>query len=125
VAPATPRGQQRLSRGLVGAGLSVDRARCYAERLAAPGAFTGGLNWYRGIPLVRPGKVHRPVSVPTLYIWGPEDRFLAQRAVDLTRRWVTGFYQLEVLPNAGHWLPEENPDAVAALVVAHARRFSR
>jgi pimeloyl-ACP methyl ester carboxylesterase len=122
VAPSTLRGQQRLTRSLERAGLPADRARRYAEQLAAPGAFTGGLNWYRGIPFARSGKPHRAVSVPTLYICGPEDRFLGKRAVDLTRQWVTGFYQLEVLPGAGHWLPECNAEQVAALILAHARR---
>lgn len=125
VAPSTPRGQQRLSRSLERAGLPAERAGFYAERLAAPGAFTGGLNWYRGIVFTRSGKPHRAVSVPTLYICGPEDRFLGKRAVDLTRQWVTGFYRLEVLPGAGHWLPECNAEQVAALILAHTARQHR
>jgi pimeloyl-ACP methyl ester carboxylesterase len=125
VAPSTPRGQQRLSRGLERSGLPADRARFYAERLAAPGALTGGLNWYRGIVFTRSGKPPRAVSVPTLYIYGPEDPFLGKLAVDLTQPWVTGFYQLEILPGAGHWLPECNPEPVAALILAHASRQHR
>jgi hypothetical protein len=56
---------------------------------------------------------------------GPEDPFLSKRAVDLTRPWCTGFFQLEILPGAGHWLPECNPDAVGALILAHAHGHPR
>jgi pimeloyl-ACP methyl ester carboxylesterase len=42
----------------------------------------------------------------------------------LCGRYVSGPYRFEVLEGASHWLPEEVPERVAALLVAHFARTS-
>lgn len=117
----TAAGRERVVRGLARDGLPAERARACVDRLAAPGALTAALNWYRALPLTPPGSV-RPVTVPTLYVWGPGDRYLGRAAAEATAGYVRGPYRFEVLDGAGHWLADREPATVAGLVVEHARR---
>ena len=88
------------------------------RRLAEPGALTSALNWYRALNLeVRIGKIR----VPTLYIWGSQDLALGKTAAMETARYVTGPYRFEKLEGKSHWLLEEVPDQVSALVLEHIR----
>ncbi len=94
-------------------------ADAYVRHLSRPGALTAALNWYRAMPLLPPGALSGPVEVPTLYVWGRHDRFLGERAALLTGSCVAGPYRLEILADAGHWLPEEHPGTVAGLILDH------
>lgn len=86
------------------------------QRLAEPGALTAVLNWYRALDLtVRVGKV----TVPTLYIWSTQDHALGEAAAMATSKYVTGPYCFERLEGSTHWLLEEVPDQVSALVLKH------
>jgi pimeloyl-ACP methyl ester carboxylesterase len=102
---------------LVGTGLADDHARRYAARAARPGGFTGPLNWYRAIPL-EPLRA-RPVRVPTLLVHGGRDRFITSAAVELSRRRVSGPCRLETLDGVSHWIPEQEPARLTALVTEH------
>jgi pimeloyl-ACP methyl ester carboxylesterase len=97
----------------------VDR---YAAAMAEPGALTGALNWYRGIPFSRRPPLGR-IKVPTSYVWGRHDIALARRAVELTADYVLGPYEVVEL-EAGHWLPETKPDAVADAIIARVMSTS-
>lgn len=89
----------------------------YREAWAQPGALTGMLNWYRALLRVRP---RRPpglrVSVPTLLIWGAQDRFLeremAQPSIDLCDRG-----RLVMIEEATHWVQHEEPERVNRLLL--------
>jgi pimeloyl-ACP methyl ester carboxylesterase len=94
----------------------VDR---YVEAMAEPGALTGALNWYRGIPFSMRQPLG-PIKVPTSYIWGRRDFALARAAVNLTADYVDGPYEVVEL-EAGHWLPETVPDLVADAILARVR----
>jgi pimeloyl-ACP methyl ester carboxylesterase len=88
------------------------------RRLAQPGALTSVLNWYRALnPEVRIGKI----SVPTLYIWGSQDLALGETAAIDTARYMSGPYHFKKLVGCSHWLLEEVPDQVSALVLKHIR----
>jgi pimeloyl-ACP methyl ester carboxylesterase len=94
----------------------VDR---YAAAMAEPGALTGALNWYRGIPFSTRSPLGR-ITVPTTYIWGRHDVALARTAAELTANYVVGPYEVVEL-NAGYWLPETEADAVADGILAQVR----
>jgi len=88
------------------------------RRLAEPGALSSALNWYRALDLkVRIGQI----TVPTLYIWGSQDLALGKTAAIETAKYVTGPYRFEKLEGRSHWLLEEVPDQVSALVLEHIR----
>ena len=79
--------------------------------MAEPGALTGALNWYRGIPFSARTPIGA-VRVPTTYIWGRHDFALGRAAAELTASYVTGPYAFVEL-DSGHWLPETDPVSVA------------
>ena len=63
------------------------------------------------------------VRVPTLYIWGNEDRSLGKTAAMATANHVNAPYQFEVLDGCGHWLLEEAPDKITALIQNHLKTY--
>lgn len=84
--------------------------------MTQPGAATGTINWYRamrspGVPA--PGQVH----IPVLYVWSDGDTALGRRAAELTRRWVSGDYRFVTMAGVSHWILDERPDELAALVL--------
>lgn len=81
----------------------------------------GGLNWYRAIPLTAPGTVAGRVRVPTLYVWSDGDVALGRAAARLTERYVDAPYRFETLTGVSHWIPEEVPERVDALLGVHLR----
>jgi len=99
----------------------VPRARVddYLARLSEPGALTAALNWYRApTPRDRIGEI----TVPTLYVWSTEDVALGSTAALDTENWVSGPYEFQMLEDVTHWVPEEVPEQLTALLLDHLRR---
>jgi len=113
-----PPGLRTFRRSLLRSGLSEADFDIYMELLGQPGAATGALNWYRALPFTKPSTLG-PSRVPTLYVYGAADFALGRYAADLTGSFVTGRYRYEVLPEAGHWIPENNAAIVADLFLQH------
>ena len=91
--------------------------RLYKEALARPGALTAMLNWYRA--LGRRGlrsRDIRPITAPTLLVWGERDRYLGPRLSEGIEQWVPNL-RVERLPDASHWVPEEWPQRVNRLLI--------
>jgi pimeloyl-ACP methyl ester carboxylesterase len=109
--------QQRGLRFLLaGSGLDREWIDIYTDALGQPGALAAALAWYRA---ATPLSAWAPqVVVPTLYVWGSRDPALGPTAARTTGRWVTGPYRFEVIPGAGHWLPEQHPKQLASLLLA-------
>jgi pimeloyl-ACP methyl ester carboxylesterase len=100
--------------------LGAEWVDTYTRALAQPGALSAALAWYRA---ATPFSLRAPrVTVPTLYVWGSGDAALGPRAAVTTGRWVTGAYRFEVLPGAGHWLPEHHAQELGRLLLEHLRR---
>jgi pimeloyl-ACP methyl ester carboxylesterase len=104
-----------LARALERSGLSREAAAHCAQRMREPGALTGALNWYRGLPFSLRLPPHR-TTVPTVYIWGTQDEFLGRSAAELTGQYVTGPYRFLEL-DGGHWLPETHAEQVSAAIL--------
>jgi pimeloyl-ACP methyl ester carboxylesterase len=114
------RDDARKLRAIYGGKLAPEAIEDNVARLSEPGALTATLNWYRALDNQQLGS---PVATPTLYIWGSEDQALGEAAARATGRFVTGPYQFAPLAGYSHWLPEEAPDAVARLLLAHLAKF--
>ena len=108
-----------LAKSLRDSGLPEEFVDQYSAAMSDPGALTGALNWYRGIPFATKPPLGK-INVPTTLIWGRNDFALARASVELTADHVAGPYEVVEL-DAGHWLPEAEPDAVAAGVLARVR----
>ncbi|MFD8499748.1 alpha/beta fold hydrolase [Amycolatopsis sp. NPDC059657] len=88
----------------------------YILRLSEPGALTAALNWYRaGKPHGRIGKI----DVPTLYVWSTEDVAFGSVAALDTENWVSAAYRFEMFEDVTHWVLEEVPDALTAVLLEH------
>ena len=105
-------------------GMAVDKSRfpkqvtdTYAAAASRPGALTAMINYYRaafrstGAMTAGTGKV----DVPTLMIWGEEDTALTIGCVDGTDEYVSDF-RLERLPGVSHWVQQEAPEKVNAIL---------
>ena len=99
-------------------GLSDDAVEEYVRVLTQPGAMTGGLNWYRAADL---GLVEGlgPITTPAMYVWSTHDPALGREAAEATAAQVEGPYRFEVLEGVSHWIAEEAPDALNALLLEH------
>ncbi len=106
-----------MSKALRQAGLSATAAERDARAMLEPGALTAAINWYRAMPLSNPRAINQKVSVPTLYVWSDQDIALMPKAAYNTRRYVTGEYRFEVMPGVSHWIPDEEPDKLADLLL--------
>jgi pimeloyl-ACP methyl ester carboxylesterase len=81
-------------------------------------AATAALNWYRAIRL--PGNLRAGrTRVPTLYVWSDRDAALGRRAAEGTEAFVDAPYRFTVLSGVSHWIPEERPAELAALLLEH------
>lgn len=114
-----------LSRGmhrfLARAGLPDSVARRYAGRFSTPRSLRGPINWYRSASLTggRSGATE-VITVPTTYVWGNRDAALGRTGAEGTAAFVGADYRFVEL-DAGHWLPELEPEAVADAVRERVR----
>jgi pimeloyl-ACP methyl ester carboxylesterase len=101
----------------------ADQREATIAHMTEPGAMTAALNWYRA------SRGHKrvfeefdvwQVNVPTLLIHGSTD--LGERALADTASLMTGPYRVE-RPVGGHFIVDEQPQAVAEKILAHLRAY--
>ena len=98
--------------------VTPEQVEAIVARLSVPGALTAALGWYRAMADNPPvGQI----IVPTLFIWGEEDQALGRTAALGTARHVEGPYRFEAIAGGSHWLVDERPDAIIALIAPHLR----
>jgi pimeloyl-ACP methyl ester carboxylesterase len=91
----------------------------YRDAAARPGAMKAMINWYRaGARSIRragrqPGL--RVIDTPTLMIWGEQDKALSIETTYGTDDYVSDL-QLRYLPNASHWVQQDEPGEVNRLL---------
>lgn len=97
----------------------------YRQAWSRPDAYRSMLNWYRAIvqkPSTPP--INPRITVPTLLIWGAQDRFLgrelAQPSIDLCDDG-----RLVFIEEATHWVQHEEPERVNGLIDAFLREGLR
>ncbi|MFF0546676.1 alpha/beta fold hydrolase [Nocardia thailandica] len=120
--PFLPERLLRARPGLLDAALArtgmPERTRAETRaRVVEAGALPGGLNWYRGMLMAVPGGLGRRVRVPVTHVWSTGDAALGRYGADLAGRYAEGDYRLAVLEGVSHWVPDEAPEDLAALVL--------
>jgi pimeloyl-ACP methyl ester carboxylesterase len=103
--------------------LSEQELAVYVEAFERTG-FTGGLNWYRNIDRnwqLTADVAERRVEQPALFLTGeldPVRRFMPAEAM---HGWVTDLRAEIVVPGAGHWVQQQQPEAVNAALLDFLR----
>lgn len=105
---------------LGGLGMTEEMLATYRIEIVDAGALTGGLNWYRAIPLALRDQAP-DVRVPTSLVWSDGDKALGRRMAELTEEHVDGPYELIELMGTSHWIPEERPAELAEAIISRAR----
>jgi len=99
--------------------LSEQELEVYVKNFERTG-FTGGLNWYRNIDRnweLTADLAERRVGQPALFITGeldPVRRFMPAEAM---RGWVSDLRGEVVVPGAGHWVQQQDPEAVNTALI--------
>jgi pimeloyl-ACP methyl ester carboxylesterase len=106
--------------------MAVDRSRfpldvlaVYRDAAAKPGALTAMVNYYRAArrrPSVLQAARNR-IDTPTLMLWGEEDTALGKELTFGTEDLVRDL-TLRYVPDASHWLQQEAPETVNAMLEA-------
>jgi pimeloyl-ACP methyl ester carboxylesterase len=101
-------------------GVPAATAQAYIDTLSPPGALEAAIAWYRagGAGSLRARGVP-PIGARTLYVWGDADATVGRLAAEATAGFVTGPYRFAVIEGAGHFLTDQVPDAVTALLLEH------
>src|SRR5205814_3680387 len=92
----------------------------YVEAWSQPGAATGMINYYRAS--VRQSQKEaaaklRPISAPTLVIWGERDSYLGSKLAEPDRSDVPNLDRVERLPDASHWVHHDEAERVNQLLI--------
>ncbi len=99
--------------------LSQPELDVYVEAFERTG-FTGGLNWYRNIDRNWERTApygERRIEQPAMFLTGeldPVRRFMPAEAMD---GWVTDLRASVVVPGAGHWVQQQEPELVNAALL--------
>ena len=115
-------GAERVKRAF--SRMAVDKSRfpdedlqVYADAASRPGALRSMINYYRALlrtPDARQIGDGR-VDIPTLMIWGEEDSAIDIRCTEGTNEWVPDL-ELHRLPGVSHWVQQETPEQVNAIL---------
>ena len=111
------RGGAVARKTLVRAGQTKALAERDVRAMIDNDALTAGLNWYRAMPFTDLRATGGKITVPTLYVWSDEDAALTAKPAYETERYVSADYRFEIMPGVSHWIPEEKPDELVALLL--------
>jgi epoxide hydrolase 4 len=92
----------------------------YVEAWSQPGAATGMINYYRSSVRQSQKRAEaqlRPISAPTLVIWGERDRYLGPDLAEPDHDDVPNLDRVERLSDASHWVHHDEPQRVNQLLV--------
>jgi pimeloyl-ACP methyl ester carboxylesterase len=86
--------------------------------LGSAPALEAALAWYRAAGALANMEI-APVTVPTLYVWGEQDSSVGRSAAEWTAEHVHGRYRFAPLAGCGHFLTDQAPDVISALLLEH------
>jgi pimeloyl-ACP methyl ester carboxylesterase len=92
----------------------VDR---FHREIVEYGALPGALGWYRAQSLTDRKLPAGRARVPTTMVWSDGDVAIHRHGVDATASFVTEDYRLEVLEGVTHWIPTQEPERLAGLIL--------
>jgi len=88
----------------------------YVALLSEPDALTAALNWYRAMRADL-GSLP-PVTVPTTYVWSDQDQAIGRAGAERCGEFVDADFRFVELTGTSHWIPEQDPEALAEAILA-------
>lgn len=90
----------------------------YRAMWKTPGACHAMANYYRALRLGMPkiGTSVRTVSVPTMLIWGDQEKAFSRKTIEPIREWVPAI-RIEHIADAGHFVQTDAPARVTELML--------
>ena len=89
----------------------------YRAAWSQPGALRAMINWYRAALQVKAEReTDGRITVPTLLIWGAQDRFLGQEMAQSSIE-LCSDGRLALVQTATHWVHHEEPETVNTLLL--------
>ncbi len=108
--------------------LTEDDLDAFVSAFADSG-FRGGLNYYRNLDRnwqLQAALAGTKVTVPAMFIAGERDTGLhipgMMEIIDAMPALVPHLTKSLIVPDGGHWLPQERPDQVSAAIIDFAHR---
>jgi pimeloyl-ACP methyl ester carboxylesterase len=93
----------------------------YIDAFSVDGALTAALNYYRAnMPAaawIRPPTQLPTITTPTMVIWGEADTYLGLGLLERSVAKVAGQVRVERLGGVSHWVQQDAPAEVSALLV--------
>jgi pimeloyl-ACP methyl ester carboxylesterase len=115
-------GARRLRGMLRAQGVPDADIDAYVTPLGSRDALDAALNWYRAAFAGASALAQQdlpPARVPTLFVWGDADATVGRIAAEATREHVAAPYRFVVVPGAGHFITDQQPEAVTKALLAH------
>lgn len=100
-------------------GVADATAENYIATLQQPGALEAAIEWYRAAASGLRNAEAPPARVPTLFVWGDKDATVGRYAAEATARFVEAPYRFVAIAGAGHFLSDQVPDRINALLLEH------
>ncbi len=96
---------------------TTEDTEIYRAALEKPGVLSAALNHYRQFLspqtwLTNWWRSPRPITVPTLILWGEDDFLFSHKLIEGMENLVTAPLQLKRLRQCGHWIQQEVPQTV-------------
>jgi pimeloyl-ACP methyl ester carboxylesterase len=79
----------------------------------------------RGLRRTIPHYNKNHVKVPTCIVWGGKDRFLSVESTKQMERWFETEHEVHVIPDSGHWIAQEAPEELVAIITEYLGRKGR
>jgi pimeloyl-ACP methyl ester carboxylesterase len=100
-------------------------ALAYCGTLQPPGALEAAIEWYRASAMRMRQPDFPTIRVPTTYLWGNEDSSVGPMAARGTAQHVDAPYRFVEIPGAGHFLTDQAPEQVNAVLAEHLGAAAR
>mgnify|MGYP001567981897 FL=1 len=102
------------------------------KQLSRPGRLTAGLNWYRSnisfkrmlFPPAKGEFGEEIVRIPTLGVCSSREKYLVEAQMPGSSAFVEAPFTYERIEGASHWLQQDAPERLAALLLSHWRAAS-
>lgn len=97
-------------------GMTEQQLKDFQQEIVNENRLSTALNWYRGLPFSSNKNLLKPITVPTLFIWGKHDSAIGPKGVEYNKNYVHAPYK-EVIMDATHWIPVQNAKELSQYIL--------